>query len=118
MSRDQDIVKQLQQRLKDWGPNRECSYHFLSIGTGEHCCEYDEQGQLIALHLCGLELAQIPSEVWQLSSLLLLYLSNNHLSTLPAEVSKLLALQTLDLSYNRFSTLPAEVGNLSSLQML
>ncbi len=137
MAGDQDIVKQLQQRLSNWNPDKGCPVHSWQ----KQCCEYNEQGRLIKLHLCGLELAQVPSEVWQcstlqeldlsnnqlstlpaevgnLSSLLYLYLDNNQLSILPAEVGNLTALQWLYLSNNQLSTLPAEVGNLTALQWL
>src|SRR6266851_1906365 len=131
MARDQELVKQLQRRLRDWDPEGQCKLHdnaerilsngpFLieSLPYPERCCEYDEQGRLITLHLCQLGLTQIPSEVWQILSLQELSLSNNQLSTLPAEVGNLTSLQRLTLDRNQLSTLPAEVGNLTSLQRL
>jgi internalin A len=114
MVRDQEMVKQLQRRLRDWDPEGRCKRGH----SAKQCCEYGEQGRLITLHLCELELAQVPSEVWQFLALQRLYLSNNQLSTLPAEVGNLTALQRLDLGNNRLSTLPAEVGNLTALQRL
>lgn len=113
MARDQEIVKQLQQRFADWKPDSPCPLHWK-----DQCCVNDESGRIIELHLCGLELMQTPREVWQCSSLQWLFLVNNQLSTFPAEVDNLSSLQWLYLSHNRLSTLPAEVGNLSSLQKL
>ncbi len=113
MARDQEIVKQLQQRFADWKPDSPCPLHWK-----DQCCVNDESGRIIELHLCGLELMQTPREVWQCSSLQWLFLVNNQLSTFPAEVDNLSSLQWLDLSHNQLNTLPAEVGNLSSLQRL
>jgi len=115
MTRDQEIVKQLQQRLPGWNPDGRCTFPFHGH---ERCCEYDEQGRLIKLHSCRLGLAQIPSEIWQFSALQDLSLSGNQLGTLPAEVGNLTSLQSLNLVSCHLSTLPAEVGNLTSLQSL
>jgi Leucine-rich repeat (LRR) protein len=114
MARDQEIVIQLEQRLSDWNPDpghlrqwnpeQECENH------PQHCCEYNEQGQLLVLHLCDLGwLSQIPSELWLFSSLQVLDLDMNQLSTLPAEVGNLTALQTLDLKNNPLQTPPPEM---------
>ena len=94
-------------------PGMKCRYH-----SDKECCIYNELGQLIELHLCHLQLTQIPPEVWQCSSLETLYLNNNQLSMLPAELGQLTTLQTLDLSFNRLSMLPAELGQLITLQTL
>jgi hypothetical protein len=87
MARDQEIVKQLQQRFADWKPDSPCAFHF-----DKQCCVYDESGRIIELHLCGLELTQTPWEVWQCSSLQRLCLTRNELSTLPAEIGNLSSL--------------------------
>src|ERR1700693_4040090 len=113
MTHDQEIVEQLQRRLSDWNPDKPCGIH-----SSDRTCDYDEQGQLIGLHLCGLELVEVPSEIWSCSSLQKLSLIYNQLSTLPAEVGQLTSLQVFDLENNQLSTLPAAVGNLSSLQRL
>jgi internalin A len=113
MASDQELMKQLQQRLRDWSPDRQCSYHM-----GKQCCTYDDQGQLIELHLCQLGLTQVPWEVWQCSTLQRLFLTDNQLSTLSVEVGKLTALQWLNLTDNQLSTLPVEVGKLIALQWL
>lgn len=86
MAQDQEIVKQLQQRLKNWDPNGQCTVHRTGPPRDKCCTYYDEHGRLYGLHLCALDLVQVPSEVWQCSSLQRLDLSNNQLSTLPAEV--------------------------------
>ena len=87
MIRDQDIVKQLQRRLRNWSLDGLCPIHASRNSWNQPCCEYDEQGRLIELHLCELELRHVPSDIWQCSSLESLYLSRNKLSTLPVEVS-------------------------------
>ena len=73
MTRDQEIVKQLQHRLKgqNWNPDGECGHWDHSH---QPCCYYDKQGRLTHLHLCHLKLTQLPSEVWRYSSLQELYL--------------------------------------------
>ena len=50
MTRDQKIVKQLQQRFPNWESDRPCTFH-----SEEQCCVYDRSGQLIELHLCRLK---------------------------------------------------------------
>jgi hypothetical protein len=113
MTSDQEIVEQFQRHLRNWDPDGKCPSH----DWGQNCT-YDKQGHLIKLHLCGQDLTQIPSDVWQCSMLQDLYLENNQLSTLPAEVGKLSALQYLHLNSNQLSTLPVEIRNLTSLQNL
>src|SRR5438552_2667070 len=119
MTRDQILIKQLQGHLMDWNPDEKSGH---PENSGHHfnsqCCEYDKQGRPITLHLCGLELLQIPSEVWHLSALQVLCLSSNQLSSLPAELGQLTVLQYLDLSYNQLSSLPAELFQLTALQRL
>src|SRR5436309_1363960 len=99
MTRDREIVKQLQRRLPAWNPDGLCKTHH----DKSKCCEYDEQGRLVTLHLCELKLAQIPSEVWQFLALQYLFLPNNQLSSLPAEVGNLTSLQRLILRENQLS---------------
>jgi hypothetical protein len=113
MTHDQDIVRRLQRRLPEGTLTVKCRFH-----SDKECCIYNEQGQLIELHLCRLQLTQIPPEVWQCSSLQTLYLSNNEFSTLPAEIGQLSALQVLSLDNNQLSTLPAEMGQFSALRVL
>src|SRR5712692_8150152 len=115
MAYDQEIVKRLQRRLRNWNPDKPCKVHSY---YGSKSCKYDEQGQLIELHLCELNLRQVPSGVGQFAALRELILSNNQLSTLPAEVGNLTSLQALHLNGNQLSTLPAEVGSLTSLLLL
>jgi TIR domain/Leucine rich repeat len=110
MGHDQEVVKQLQRRLKNWNPNKRCKSH-----PADTCCEYTYEGRLWALHLCNVDLEELPSELWQISSLELLTLSYNQFSTLPAEIGQIASLKYLDVSHNRLNTLPAEFGNLSAL---
>lgn len=113
MSRDQEMVQQLQQRLKGWNPRGRCKKE-----SDEKCCEYDGQGRLIKLHFCKCMLSSVPPEVWQFSSLRELGLAECQLRTLPMEVGSLSDLEKLDLSQNQLRTLPVEVGNLSNLEVL
>lgn len=106
------VIRRIQQWLSEGKPAGKCEYH--SRGR----CVYSTQGQLIELHLCGLHLTQVPSEVWQRSSLQRLHLYDNQLSTLPEEIGQLTALQELDLGGNQLSTLPAEMCQLTALQKL
>lgn len=110
MGHDQEVVKQLQRRLKNWNPNKQCKSH-----PSDKCCEYTHKGRLWSLHLCNMDLEQLPSELWQISSLEFLHLCYNQLSTLPGEIEQITSLKYLDLSHNRLNTLPAELGNLSAL---
>jgi Leucine-rich repeat (LRR) protein len=115
MANDRDIMKQLQRRL----PEREFHSGKRCINsTHDERCVYNERGQLIELHLCFLQLTQVPPEIWQCSSLQKLCLSENQLSTLPEELSQLTALQQLGLSSNELSTLPVVVCQLTTLQGL
>ena len=106
MARDQDIVKQLRRRLQKWDPDGQCPYLFHHRDQN---CEYNELGQLIRLHLCELELMQVPADVWQCLALELLWLDNNQLSTLSPEVGQLTALQRLWLDNNPLQTPPPEI---------
>ena len=114
MADDQELVKQLQRRLGNWAPDDEDKHGMF----GGKQCKYNGQGQVVELALGGLNLVQVPSEVWQFPALQYLDLNGNQLRTLPAEIGRLSTLQMLFLHRNQLSTLPAEVGNLSSLEVL
>lgn len=70
------------------------------------------------LSLEGLELAQIPREIWDIVDLKTLVLDGNQLEQLPKEIGNLINLETLYLSNNRITSLPTEIGRLSRLRVL
>ena len=113
MTSDQRLVKQIQRRIRGWKPDEKCNSH-----SSVQNCVFDGQGRVILLHLCGLELVQIPLEVWQCIFLQELWLDNNRLSSLPAKLSQLTSLRVLRLGNNLLYSLPAELGQLTSLQDL
>lgn len=117
MTSDQDIVRQLQRHLRTWNPNEICSVHSY-LNDKPQRCKYDEQGRLTDLHLCGLDIVQIPSEIWLFSLLQKLWLSKNQINDLAREVGRLSSLILLSLDNNQLSNLPGEVGQLSVLSQL
>lgn len=70
------------------------------------------------LRLSGVNLREIPPEVWELEHLTELDLSNNRLTTLPPEIGRLTNLERLYLYNNRLESLPPEIGQLSRLEWL
>jgi hypothetical protein len=114
MSDDQERVKQLRRRLRNWQLAGSCKVHSKGPVSIKNV-GYDSQGRITALHLCGLGLVQLPMEVWQFSSLRGLWLESNQLRMLPAEVGQLSSLLGLFLTNNQLNGLPAEIGQLSCL---
>lgn len=102
-SHDQEIVERLKQRYATFPVHDWQEY-------------YDEQGNLLRFSLAELELADLPPELWQLTSLLELDLSENQLSSLPAELGQLVNLERLNIGQNKFCSLPVELGQLTNLQ--
>jgi len=70
------------------------------------------------LDLSGLELDEIPSSVFELTSLRTLLLYNNNLSSIPSNIKSLNKLSSLSLNSNKFSEIPAEVCSITSLTEL
>ena len=70
------------------------------------------------LDLAGLELAELPPELWELEQLEVLNLSNNKLNRLPATIGQIYKLKRLDLSRNRLRGLSPKIGQLTNLQDL
>lgn len=68
-----------------------------------------------SLNLNGLELINIPSELWELTDLLYLDLGNNYLHSLPSSICKLTQLETLFLYENKLTSLPKEICALENL---
>jgi hypothetical protein len=66
----------------------------------------------------GLELTELPPELWALSTLQILDISHNQLTVLPPEIGALRNLHTLDARNNQLTALPPEIGNLSALTRL
>jgi internalin A len=71
-----------------------------------------------SLDLSGLELVEIPPELWGLTNLQSLNLSINQLTSLPPEIGRLTNLQSLMLPGNRLTSIPPEIGQLTNLQQL
>jgi Leucine-rich repeat (LRR) protein len=67
------------------------------------------------LDLSDLELCDLPTELFELSSLTKLDLSENQLVNIPKEIGQLSSLIRLDLSYNQLVNIPKEICQLSSL---
>jgi hypothetical protein len=70
------------------------------------------------LDLSDLELCDLPTELFELSSLTKLDLSNNKLVNIPKEIGQLISLSVLDLGNNQLLAIPKEIGQLSSLTEL
>jgi Leucine-rich repeat (LRR) protein len=121
ISYDYYFLKQLETQLERPLNGWFCTYKYHPSDNGllaYRRCEFDRSGRLIQLHLCDLELSQIPSELGQFSALRELQMNYNRLSSLPAELGQLTSLQQLQVSHNRLSSLPAELGQLTSLRRL
>ncbi len=99
---DQEIVDNLTKRL----------------GSSPQSIKFDKEGRLIELSFYGFVLAQLPSEIYQLSSLRVLDISCNQLTSLPPEIGQLAHLQKLHLNHNQLTSLPPEIGQLAYLQKL
>jgi len=73
----------------------------------------------ISLDLCDLNLKEIPSDVYLLTSLKRLKLSRNHISTISENICNLINLESLELDSNKFVKFPVEVFFLKdSLKLL
>ncbi len=72
----------------------------------------------VDLGLSKLKLAEVPSEITQLTALTHLDLTWNQITTLPKEIGNLTSLTHLDLTWNQITTLSKEIGNLTSLAHL
>jgi len=76
------------------------------------------------LDLSGLDLSELPTELWSLRNLEVLKLGieylgiKNQLTQIPQEISNLTQLQTLDLSSNQLMTLPDSLIQLPKLHSL
>lgn len=103
MAEEYTLVQQLQRRVENWNPSEPGRWHSdPNVETKRGI--FDAQRRLIELHLGGLEITQVSSEVGQFSALQRLYLGDNQLSTLPAEVGQLTSLQELHLMDNPLLT--------------
>lgn len=70
------------------------------------------------LDLGGLGLAELPSEIDQLTKLQLLDLRANQLSSLPTQIGSLTNLKALGLGSNQITNLPPEIDQLTNLKSL
>ncbi len=73
---------------------------------------------LDTLWLDGIQLTNVPSELWNVSSLRSLNLDNNSLTTIPPQIDNLTNLFYLSIHDNQLTTLPPEIGNLFNLERL
>lgn len=71
-----------------------------------------------SLNLEGIELRELPRELWRLTALKVLYLSGNQICELPREVGWLAGLRELYLYNNLLEELPREIGKLTALKEL
>lgn len=87
--------------------------------------------QSVRLDLAGLEVEDIPKEVWEFTWLVQLNLGSaaieengrkkyyrNKIREISADIGNLLNLRFLDISYNRLESLPESIGNLIELESL
>lgn len=77
-----------------------------------------KEKKLSVLDLRGLNLTEIPGEVFELTGLQRLNLSNNHLTKLTREIVSLKNLKALYLANNRITGLPGEIYQLIGLEAL
>ena len=82
------------------------------------CPIYEKAKRTRALHLCSLQLCQIPQPVFNLTMLTRLDLSNNNISVLPPTISELTRLENLWVSNNPLKSLPPEVHLCKKLRVL
>ncbi|MGA2903781.1 MAG: leucine-rich repeat domain-containing protein [Candidatus Korobacteraceae bacterium] len=71
-----------------------------------------------ALFLSGLELASIPSTVWELSHLEALDLSDNHITAIPNAPGQLRNLRELRLRHNQITAIPDPLAQFANLRVL
>ncbi|GEM_PF-2099670 len=135
---DSEIVERLQGSLfGKWNPASRCKVHsnifsgftrqvyYMSYRGGgliTHNAaaniDIDSSYTLRILYLCGLNLTEVPQEVFKFRNLEYLYLDKNRLSMLPPEIGRLTSLTILSLRGNPLTTLPVELANLSQLDSL
>ncbi len=75
------------------------------------CVEFHPEG----LSLSGLDLTEIPSEVFDLTDLECLFLRRNQITVIPDEISKLTKLKKLFLEHNQIDTIPEAIALLPNL---
>lgn len=80
--------------------------------------EQAKQDHAEFLDLSSILLAELPSEIAQLTDLRELWLQDNQLTALPEAIAQLTNLQTLRLNDNQLTTLPEAIIQLTSLQGL
>jgi len=64
------------------------------------------------------DLAEIPSELWDLTDITHLFLTGNQITEVPQDIQKLIHLQHLDMSGNKFKYFPDAILNLETLNTL
>ncbi len=71
-----------------------------------------------SLDLSGLDLTELPPELFELDDVRRLYLDNNQLTVISEKLGRLSDLQQLNLSNNLLTAIPDALGSLSNLQTL
>jgi internalin A len=94
------------------------NYTFKTLDSLGYHPKSDSSKQLTVLYLNGNELAELPSEIGQLTNLRVLRLVDNHLTRLPPDIAQLTNPGLLDLSGNPLRQLPPEVVRVTSLRDL
>ena len=74
--------------------------------------------QVTKLNLSGLNLKEIPENVFEYTNLTKLVLSNNQIKAIPKDILKLKKLKVLDMANNQISMLHSAVFNLPKLRTL
>ena len=127
ITRMDDFQKKCYRALKfqDDPPSRQLAdLHTLDLGIINHNrladlpSEIWQLTNLRRLSLYGHQLAALPSEIWQLANLQKLNLCANRLAPFPDEIRQLTNLQELDLSSNGLTALPNGIGQLTNLRRL
>jgi internalin A len=67
------------------------------------------------LNLSGMNLSELPSEIWKLTNLTLLDLSYNQINFLPESIGQLTNLTSIHIRDNQLNAIPESIGQLTEL---
>lgn len=117
---DFELLHKIEDKLKIQFINmeqRKKNEHF-SLAKSQ-CYRTDSIGGVITeVYLNGLELTEIPNEVFKFKNLTRLDCVNNNLTVIPTEITKLKKLNSLYLFLNKITEIPNRVLFLKSLKVL
>ncbi len=116
----QRTQRQILQAILDVNPNNTLEWNLnntLDLGLLPGVTT-NTTGKITELELHIKNIAELPSEIGQLSKLTDLSLFGNQLSSLPAEIVQLDNLEELSLGANPLKTLPTVIGQLTNLRVL